>query len=201
MFKLTGPVSNLFNGFNPYTMAFLQQDGENWDEFHKMSFGNIQNALNDDLERHGYVARLRPGLQVRIWDEDAETWGRRRNPEPDVLITDKHPSPDLSDRSSPSNAPQGAIVFKAEEAAGLSAEKFYWALAIFDVQAKDKENPPVAWIELLSPSNKPHHLTDWQDWRDKLEHLSNGGPVGRKSHFTTESKISVSNFVDELVVI
>ncbi len=142
---------NPFLGINPYLNADLLAMG--WQGFHTVHIAHISTRLQAELVSLGYVVQLEAGVQIRKVEPDTGEvmQGTRR---PDVAIFD----PDLSRAGRPSagiataTAPDaGAIteVLKVdyEEPDEYPAVKVYH---VDDVQ----RGTPIAWVELLSPSNK-----------------------------------------------
>jgi hypothetical protein len=120
----------------------------------------------------GYDADVEPSLQIRRLDDLSLTTS---NPESDVTIYDLNPT--RKPRTTPAPAGAAEMVLTLPEAlfGEPLSEKEYSAVKIYALKPGrvDRGNP-VAWIELLSPSNKPGGR-DAQAYFDKrLTVLENG---------------------------
>ena len=164
---------NQYEGINPHLNDYLQDQGDEWTEFHMRHIVYLQNALNKDLLKKGYVAKIMPGLQIRRGDDYP------RQKEPDVLILDKDPHRQPPGGTGMTSVPDTATAeMTIPEAMGMTDEEYFGALAIYQLETRSRPGEkPVAWVELLSPSNKPlaHRVgrkqesldTDWQKYHEK----------------------------------
>lgn len=124
--RLIPPVKiNQYEGINPHLNDYLQDNGDEWTEFHMRHIVHMQDALNARLSEKGYVAKIMPGLQIRRGDDYP------RQKEPDVLILDKDPQ-----RQPPGSTKMTSVPDKTTaevtipDAMGMTDEEYFSALAI-----------------------------------------------------------------------
>jgi hypothetical protein len=142
---------NQYLGINAHLHShFLHSETEGWEEFHSSHITDLTRAMNAYLPEMGYIARQERSLQIRHFDESI-------SPISDVLI---------SDLSRPSATPRAFAVPQAQTALNVPAStllerepvdvKRPTAIKIYELpeDASSQREKPVAWIELLSPSNK-----------------------------------------------
>lgn len=141
-------VKNQYRGINAHLHSLLQD--QDWVPFHTVHSVDIANTMKKFLRPMGYVADLEQSLQ----QYQGETWLKYRH----------HEAP-LSNASWGNTA---TALFSVPEALAKAeeAEAFYYAVTI---RRSINQDAPLAWIELLSPSNKPEgaHAA-------KYEHKRNG---------------------------
>src|SRR5579859_2544669 len=165
---------NEYEGINPHLNSRLQQEHGQWDEFHQLHLTYLHSTLNQALKGSGYKATFAPSLQVRDLDERTGFWGQPRYPEPDVSIRDVNaPHPEHIGVSSEEQTQKSVVEMEASQALNVDPEKYARAIAIREVESiDDPHGKPVAWIELLSPSNKPggsHYLEYQHKRQDTIE--------------------------------
>ncbi|MDX1992302.1 MAG: DUF4058 family protein [bacterium] len=144
-------ISNQYLGINAHLHShFLHTESEGWEEFHSSHITDLTRALNAHLPQMGYIARQERSLQIRHFDEPLA-------PISDVLI---------SDVSRSDTAPLTFAMFQAQTALQVPAStllerepadlKRPTAIKIYEGTegVAGSREKPVAWIELLSPSNK-----------------------------------------------
>jgi hypothetical protein len=152
---------NQYLGVNAHLNSTLQQDGA-WDEFHSAYLNDLTRMMKEQLYPLGYTAKLEQGLQIRRIDEPP------RVPEADILVLDMNPLRPFRPSTQPL-AESGELVLDAPEMLGIPDETAhpYRAIGIYK-QSKDLK--PVAWIELLSPSNKAggRHADAYTDKRQQV---------------------------------
>ncbi len=154
---------NQYRGVNAHLHSLWQNEG-GWNNFHNRHIGDLAGLLIHQLLPLGYVVTMEESLQVRHLDSDD---GSRR-PQSDILIGDVQ----STQRSASGVAEAVAAEYRLMEwLAPRTVEKPYRALRI-DTRAGVGE--PVAWVELLSPSNKrySHDRGDYLYKRNLL--LKNG---------------------------
>jgi hypothetical protein len=165
-------IKNQYVGINAHLHSFWQGEG-GWARFHGNHISDIMRLIRPPLMRLGYVADLEPSVQIRRLDT-AEEIGE---PESNIAIYDLD-VPHSTPRSiSPQTAGELVIpIYEAVIGQPLSAKQ-YSAIKIYDV-IENKIDPGrlVAWIELLSPSNKPGGR-DARAYADKRERLLQAGIV------------------------
>ncbi len=125
--------TNLYRGVNAHLHSHWQMSG-GWHNFHNRHIGDLAGLLRLQLLPMGYTATLESSLQIRRVGDDVFT------PRADVLISD------LSTPPAPGVTPTVAQMLTAEQDTGAP----YRAVVIRD----KADRTPVAWLELLSPSNK-----------------------------------------------
>lgn len=159
-------VKNQYLGINAHLHSYWQGNGD-WGEFHASYIIDLSRALKAQLAPLGYVAGIQKSLQIRRLNTNAG------KPESDVTIYDTHPTrPFLAPKTQPQGAYDMVIalpdVLETEE----EEEEEFRALAIYEAKPDPAEElgEPVAWIEVLSPSNKPGgpHLEAYRRKRRKL---------------------------------
>jgi hypothetical protein len=133
---------NLYRGINAHLHSHWQAQG-GWDTFHTNHITDLMRLMNAALEPLGYIADIEQSLQIRRAGQSIAT------PESDVTIYDTRP-----ERPARSTALPGAQAVAVREVMRLDEElSEYRAVAIY--AAGQGRGQPVAWVELLSPSNKP----------------------------------------------
>jgi hypothetical protein len=157
---------NQYRGVNAHLNSLLQADG--WEAFHTHHVTEIQVQLNDRLLGSGYVVLLEESLQIRRQELPP------RQPESDVMIRDFDPRRSAQGPASFILAPgmptpdrRGAVDLVAAPDDG----EYFAAFRAISIRLADaRQGQPVAWIELLSPSNKPggRHAAYYLDKRAAL---------------------------------
>lgn len=191
MFEPITTEINECEGINPHLNSQMQ--GANWEEFHHLHIADLHAELRKALLDTPYQVRLGRSLQVR----DVDNIGHLKPPRP--LI------PDLSirDKGGPENRPalrgpvepnDATLYLETAEAMNVDPNDFLYALAIWEneqqVQSSEPgKERPVAWIELLSPSNKPggahyaeYEAKRWAAIQDgqtlvEIDYLHESGPM------------------------
>jgi hypothetical protein len=164
-------LKNQYCGINAYLHS-LWQSQSGWNEFHTNHIADLTRLMRAQLYPLGYTAHTEQSLQIRRIGEPLKT------PRADVLIVDDEALRVLR----PSQHAVGGtqeLVAPLPVALGLDDEDvdYHKAVAIYRLGATPEDRgEPVAWIELLSPSNKPAGQ-DWRDYRYKRETLLQGGIV------------------------
>jgi hypothetical protein len=137
-------IINQYRGVNAHLHSLWQAEG-GWNNFHNVHIADLAKLLRATLLPLGYTARIEESLQIRRVGDDL------RQPRADILVSAVAPkSPFISANPSPDMLTVGEMLADAED-----FEKPYRALAIY-TRASDADEP-VAWIELLLPSNKGDH--------------------------------------------
>lgn len=163
-------LKNQYRGINAHLQSLLQVEG-GWNSFHANHIADLQRTMQAQLRPLGYIAELESSVQIRRYEQPLG------KPESDVAIYDLD-SPRRQDSGGARLSPSGAtMILSIPEALGLDerTEKQYSAVGVY--QAGDaKHGTPVAWIELLSPSNKPGGQ-DAEQYREKRLKLLQSGIV------------------------
>jgi len=152
-------VQNQFLGVNPLLHSQLQA-ASGWDHFHVNHISDLTRFLQRDLRPLGYLAQAEQSLQIRRHDSAP------RAPESDVTIYDP------AQRSTTSGTLTGGLAMPVPELLELDEADLatYRAVGIYQKTADDQRGDAVAWLELLSPANKPdgRHFAAYRDKRTAL---------------------------------
>jgi hypothetical protein len=158
-------LKNQYLGINAHLHSYWQAGGD-WSEFHASYIIDLSLTLKAQLAPLGYVAGIQKSIQIRRANTDDG------KPESDITIYDTHSTrPFMPAKPQPDNSYDMVLdlpeVLEAEEDL---AE--FRAITIYEAKtnAADNLGEPVAWIEVLSPSNKPggQHAYSYQIKRRKL---------------------------------
>jgi Protein of unknown function (DUF4058) len=153
-------VKNQYRGINAHLHSSLQAEG-GWDSFHANHIADLMRLMSAQLLPMGYVADIQQSLQIRRLGESAG------KPESDVTIFDP-------DQTRTAKTFHGTTVPGLALTSVMSTESElapYSAVSIYEyVRGERDPGEPVAWVELLSPSNKPggQDAVYYQDKRLKL---------------------------------
>lgn len=166
---------NLYRGINAHLHSFLQ--GENkWNRFHNAFIEHLTHALNVQLRPMGYVAEAEESMQVRRMNE-------RRIPRSDVTIYDTDPQ---RATQYPTATSRTLTLTIDELIAEPDVERAYLAIGIYERLPDDVTGDQVAWIELLSPTNKGDHA-DAYSYQSKRYMLLESGVVVAEIDFLHET--------------
>jgi hypothetical protein len=162
-------LKNHYRGINAHLHSRWSAEG-GWNEFHTNHIADLTRLMRAVLYPLGYTAHMEQSLQIRRGDGPAQT------PRADVLIAQERPSGAAARRST-YVADTLELVAPIPEALGVSNEPddYYKAVTIYPLSGAAK-GEPVAWVELLSPSNKPGGQ-GWRDYRSKRESLLQAGII------------------------
>jgi len=148
-------VRNQFLGINPLLHSQLQVGG-GWDNFHVNHISDLTRFLQRDLRPMGYLAQAEQSLQIRRNDAI-------RSPESDVTIYDPQ------QRTENQSTLTGGLALSVPELLELDEADLatYRSIGIYQ---KDGRGEAVAWLEVLSPANKPggRHFSAYRDKRTAL---------------------------------
>ncbi len=177
-------IRNQYLGINAHLHSYWQAVG-GWSRFHTNHITDLLRALRPLLLPLGYDADVEPSLQIRRLD-DAEP---ARYPESDVTIYDLDRGRARQPRGASPAAGVAELVLPLLE--GLFGEplssKEYSAIGIYEsVPGRLDRGTPIAWLELLSPSNKPGGR-DAQDYIDKRLAVLESGIVFVELDYLHES--------------
>lgn len=152
-------IKNQYRGINAHLHSYWQNEG-GWDGFHTNHIADLMRLMRLQLLPLGYTAEIEQSLQIRRAAELSR-------PESDISIYDRLPNRPPTNHSL---SQQGIAI---SELMDLSVELAqYRAVAIYG----EKSDKPVAWLELLSPSNKPNGQ-DASYYRDKRLKVLQAGLV------------------------
>lgn len=157
-------IKNQYPGINAHLHSYWQAEG-GWNNFHNRHIGDLAGLLRQKLLPIGYTAIMEESLQIRRIGDDPQ---KRRA---DILIGGHHPPHPPERRSASAAALTVADMVITEE----DIEKPYRALAVHD-QEDTHHLFPIAWIELLSPTNKGYDQ-DAQTYQIKRRLLLEKGLV------------------------
>jgi len=135
-------MKNQYLGINAHLHSFWQGES-GWNNFHNRHVGDLAGLLRQQLLPMGYTAIMEESLQIRRVDDNPQ---QRRA---DILIGDLDRSRSSERFSAAASTLTVADLVITEE----DFEKPYKAVVIYD-QDDTNRVYPVAWIELLSPTNK-----------------------------------------------
>lgn len=138
---------NKFLGINPHLHSDLQEHGD-WEEFHGQQITYLTRELKAQLLPMGYTAHSEQSLQ--IWYEEKAAG----KPVSDVTIYDPYPERATLTRRSLGTDVAELVIAIPDVFQKIEPYEFR-AIAIYQlVPRREDRGEPVAWIELLSPSNK-----------------------------------------------
>ena len=141
-------IKNQYRGVNAHLHSQWQQAG--WNNFHNPYIGYITADLRKRLLPIGYTAHMESSIQVRRGDEYA------RYPQSDVTIYDLQPElyrPQMPPAAQSLSGLVVPLITVIEE--NPISEKPYQAVIILPRNSTTgQEGEPIAWLEVLSPSNK-----------------------------------------------
>ncbi len=168
-------MTNQYPGINPHLNSALQAEGREWKEFHNIHIVHLHDLLNERLEDYGYEAKLVSGLQISTLDSENNQWQPPHSIDPDVAIISHPGSRPGSGSIYGSLSNSAAQEMPTSEALGVTDTDYFNAIALHKVGGEGSR--PVAWIELLSPSNKPGEA-HWGKYEAKrLALLGEGIPL------------------------
>jgi hypothetical protein len=166
-------IKNQYRGINAHLHSFWQARG-GWSSFHTAHIVYLVNALKVQLLPIGYTAEIEPSLQIRRIGDPSESVSEY--PEADVAIYGRDPAHSSTARRKLSLA-EGVQLIEIPVLVGDPplSEKQYQAVVIYQGRA-DRHGKPVAWLELLSPSNKGDSQ-DAATYRAKRQEIMRSGIV------------------------
>ena len=140
---------NQYIGVNAHANGWLQ-DAHEWRGFHIRHIVDLTDAINDALPE-GYIAVPETSLQIELTIPDDELPFDPQRPRPDNTIFDLMRHAELN---TPSGlAAVGTLVPTVDTLSILDSELS--AVMVYRTEDHPRFGRPVAWIELLSPTNKP----------------------------------------------
>lgn len=170
---------NLYPGINPLLNSQLLAEAM-WGSFHTTHIGVLSIVLRSQLIPIGYTADAEQSLQIRAPELIL------MRPRADVLIRGAESGTESSGLSS------HAITIPLPEVVELSDTKPYHAIAIYPLNRETGERgEAVAWIELLSPTNKPGGR-HYEAYHNKREDILDSGLVYLELDYIHESLPTVS---------
>lgn len=142
---------NQYQGVNPHLQGQLLAYGK-WAGFHNAHIVTIAEYLDNRVRAKGYTAEIEPSLQIYYLDDGEEEWRKGHYRIPDIGIQ----SIDPAMHGLPTTGVKPGTKPTLEQMLSTNEQVELSAISIRAV-ARDKsgKGQPVAWIELLSPTNKP----------------------------------------------
>lgn len=177
-------IKNQYRGINAHLHSFLQSEG-GWPEFHTRHIVHLADALKSILLPMGYTTAIEPSIQIRRID----TFSEPAYPEADIAVYDFDSSRLQKPLSPLRISHPGELVLSVEDMLREESlsEKDYNAIKIYELKpVKLDRGEPIAWIELLSPSNKPGGQ-DARTYFNKRASLIEGGMVFIEIDYLHES--------------
>lgn len=183
-------VKNQYLGINAHLHSFWQSEG-GWAGFHGNHLADLMRTLRAQLLPIGYTVEYESSIQIRRLDGSIDA------PESDVAIFDLDPQRGAQ-LATPIQATPGALVMTPPQAPAEDpvSDKEYGALAIYELLGGRRvRNTPVAWLELLSPSNKGNGR-DAEIYRNKRAALVHSGLVFIELDYLHESAPTLARVAD-----
>jgi hypothetical protein len=148
---------NQYIGINPHFHSSLQNEPAVWEEFHDTHVIHLGEVI-DRLLPTGYL--VAPGRSMQIREYHPSTG------EPVIVKKSRRPKPDaailatmaMSSRPTSAVTPQASVptlLLPATEAFNEDEEIYLTGIVIRELAGERGQGKPIAWLELLSPTNKP----------------------------------------------
>jgi hypothetical protein len=138
-------IKNQYPGINAHLHSYWQ-GAKKWNRFHNVHIADLMKLLRAQLRPMGYTATIEESLQIRRTGESTH------EPKSDLLIRDMSFQPAAR---FPRRLESSAPVITIEALLGdEDREHPYSAVAIYVQTEEAIQGEPVAWIEILSPTNK-----------------------------------------------
>ncbi|MBN1287321.1 MAG: DUF4058 family protein [Anaerolineae bacterium] len=178
-------IKNQYRGINAHLQSYLQGEGD-WPNFHALYIAQLALAMRADLRPLGYIVAVEQSLQIQRFE-------RIHRPKSDITIYDTQSDrPAAAAASRPARA--GEVVLSVPVMFEISDEELKESKAIAVYEAgSDREkqkHKPVAWVELLSPSNKPGGAGD-RVYQMKRKAILQSGVVFVEIDYLHESPATV----------
>jgi len=169
-------IKNQYRGINAHLHSTWQAAND-WANFHSGQITYLVAALINKLRDIGYTAVAEDSLQIRRLDSPES-----HQKHPDVALYDLDSvRPFLPQRDAAHHPMTVAEALYGEEL----DERAYRAIAIYPLFEADR-GEPVAWIELLSPTNKGDSK-DAIAYQTKRRQVLNGGMVFVEIDYLSET--------------
>lgn len=140
-------IRNQYPGINAHLHSYWQAEG-GWPEFHSRYIIHLTDTLKPLLLKMGYTAAVESSLQIRRLDWPGDVTA----PESDITLYDRDPLRAGKAVTNPTPTGTGELVMPLREGLNMLSENTFSAIKVYD--RRSREGEPVAWFELLSPSNK-----------------------------------------------
>ena len=184
-------IKNQYLGINAHLHSYWQAEG-GWSDFHTRHIVHLVDTLKPLLLPLGYTAAIEPSIQIRRLDGLAAP----ENPAADVLIYERDPGRIRQSHPQPVLTNTGEVVLPLVETLQIDqrSERDYRAVKLYAMRAgRPQRGEPVAWIELLSPTNKPGGR-DAQEYLDKRIKIVENGIVFIELDYLHESAPTIRGF-------
>jgi hypothetical protein len=158
-------IKNQYPGINAHLHSYWQ-GAKKWNRFHNFYIGRLMASLKIQLLPLGYTAEMEESLQIRRVSDDLY------HPKADILVSDLNFRRERQPLILSSPAAQVMVIDELLEFE-QDREHPYYSVVIYE---QSEKSDPIAWIELLSPSNKGGRL-DAQTYLDKRRQLLHSGLV------------------------
>lgn len=182
---------NQYGGVNAHLHSYWQAEG-GWSDFHARHIVHLVDTLKPLLLPMGYTAAIEPSIQIRRLDDRAEP----EAPESDIIIYAREPLRRRPVQPQPVLIGAGEVVLPIADTVLLDqpSTRDYRAIKIYAMHAgRPSRGEPIAWIELLSPSNKPGGR-DAQLYLDKRVKIIENGIVFLELDYLHESAPTLRGF-------
>ncbi|MBC7809806.1 MAG: DUF4058 family protein [Burkholderiales bacterium] len=158
---------NQYVGINAHLHSVMQNLSGTWGVFHSTHIIHLAEAINQRLPA-GYTVVPEIGMQIREHHphsgESAAEFLQRRQPKskrnrrsikPDISVYDREIERDTPASGTALAAPTAPSITMPTIDTFEDPEMFLTAVIIYRYSQEEGFGEPVAWLELLSPSNKP----------------------------------------------
>ncbi len=135
-------IKNQYQGINAHLHSYWQAEHK-WNNFHGIHIVDLVKLMRNQLLPMGYTADIENSLQIRRIGDDV------RYPKSDIFISDLQANYRTNIRPEPRIA---SLVIEDLLIDELDRDHPYSAIVIRENNTTQSE--PVAWVELLSPTNK-----------------------------------------------
>jgi hypothetical protein len=159
-------VKNQYRGVNAHLHSFWQA-AHKWNRFHNVHVGRLMTLLKAQLIPMGYTAEIEESLQIRRFGDAP------RQPKADIYVSDLHPPRSATSFAIPDTPALELLELLEEEE---DKEHPFSAIAVYGRAPGLQPGEPIAWIELLSPTNKGGTV-DAESYRNKRRELLREGLV------------------------
>jgi Protein of unknown function (DUF4058) len=177
-------IKNQYRGVNAHLHSYFQAEG-GWDEFHSYHIVHMAGLLKTQLLPLGYTAGIERSVRIQQFNQFTR-------PKSDVTIYDTDPIRPFRVWERKSHETQALTLMDVINLEEESAR--FKAIGIYEyIPTKGERGDPVAWIELLSPSNKPCGQ-DMDTYRSKRLKLLKSGIVFIEIDYLHESPPMLENF-------
>jgi hypothetical protein len=152
--------TNQYQGVNAHLQSILQQGFGGWEEFHSAHIIDIARAIDRMLPSR-YIALPERSFQITAIAAEERAVVHIRKAVPDTSVFERNPRGSGSVPTIAATAP--TMTLPAVEVFD-DPEDYLTAVAI--KESGKRAGEPVAWVELVSPSNKPF-ASGWDEYQEK----------------------------------